>query len=274
MFQKFAAIWKHFRFYGKRYAFLATFSGAVIAGIRFYYWAPNPKVVLDFDAVMTMFMRPDFGISDDLKAMGYREHESEVVGMANYDMLLGKLFNKGNRDCDMVEVKFPIHGNVRFGKVAGLPQNPSTLSRDEKKVKPDQYVQLGPLRPDDAPVVISFFSNWHQLKTITFRYKDGDATKTCEYLVNREPPSENGKITKVVFWGMDMNGLKRLLRNTAIGISIIASLGLAAYLLRGRIRAGINRFLRPASAVPPPTNSKNRRKSRGKSATNNRRHQK
>src|SRR5258708_909340 len=144
--QKLLTLYKHSILYGKRYAFVGTFIVASLTCYKFSYWEPPPNVGLEFDAGLVSWMRPDFGLPDDLKKMGFEKPSKMTIGLSTYDMLLGWLHNRGHKDTENVEIKIPTHGTLRFMRVSGYPDSPEILSRDEAVVVPDQYVRLGALR--------------------------------------------------------------------------------------------------------------------------------
>src|SRR5262249_16223835 len=134
-----------------------------------------------------------------------------------------------------------VDGTIRFVKVSGFPEAPKELSRDEAVVVPDQYVRLGPLRADDPPFLVTLFCTTGQLTKVSFRYKDGDATKTSKYLVNRDPSSHIVRIVREVFWGMDAIELKRFaIRCGLIGFAALVVVGLLLWFYRKRVSRLIN----------------------------------
>ena len=203
----FRGIFRFFRF-AKRHAFIVTIVAGLfttaIAAYKFHHWEPAPKVGLAFDGSVPVWMRPDFGMSRDLAMMGFKDTKSKVMAMSMTDMLTGTLRNEGNRDARSVEIKVPCDGNLRFLKVAGLPKNPTWITKpSDTRVVPDQYVPLGDLRADDPPFLIVLFSSMGQLTSIKFRYIEGDATETVSYLVKRDPVTYQTRIVREVWRGMD-----------------------------------------------------------------------
>src|ERR1700722_2562341 len=96
-------LWKYGRIYGKKYGWLVTIGSLLFLCVQLYYWKPPPNVGLEFEASMLGFMRPDFGLADDLKKFGFKNPSKKTIGMATYDMMMGRLRNVGNKDADNVE---------------------------------------------------------------------------------------------------------------------------------------------------------------------------
>lgn len=234
--EKLKAWWKRVRVFIKKYGFIVTILAALFLCVRVYYWQPPANVSLEFDGNLLGYMRPDFGLPEDLKKMGFKEASKKTIGMAYYDMLMGWLRNKGHKDADHVEIKVPVDGTLSIMTVSGWPDNPNLVSQSEAVVVPDQYVRLGELRADDPPFLLTLYCTTGQLKNVTFRYKEGDATRTSTYLVKKDPDTERARIVPEVFWGMDAVEIKRFARNCAIGVIVF---GIVGYWQRQRIFAGL-----------------------------------
>jgi hypothetical protein len=66
-----------------KHRYLATMISVVtgiIAIIQFMYWQPPAHVSLDFEAHMGGWMRPDFGLADDLKSWASKTPAKKPLG--------------------------------------------------------------------------------------------------------------------------------------------------------------------------------------------------
>lgn len=257
------AFLKQARFYLRNYAFLASIVSLLFASIKMYYWEPPANVVLDFNANLLGWLRPDFGISEDLKSLGWEEPNESIIGITNYDVLAGVLQNKGDKDCNHLELKSTVEGSLRIARVTGWPDHPKIISKDEAVVRPDQYVPLGSLRVDDPPYFLSLFCGTSQLKKVTFRYKEDGVTNTVTYIVKRDSATGRARIVREAFWGMDAVEIKQFAWKSGVGVVILGTVG---FWQRVRILGAIVYFwkifvsvigsgwnhLVKAFSVPPP----------------------
>jgi hypothetical protein len=148
--------------------------------------------------------------------------------MAYYDTLMGWLHNRGHKDTDNLEIKASVGGTLSFMKVAGWPDNPRALSKDQVVLHNDQYERLGTLRVDDPPFLLWFFCTTGQLNHITFRYTEGDATRAVKYLVTRDK-DKRATISREFYFGMDEKNFKEMAVRWTVWLSIVLGVLILAY---------------------------------------------
>jgi hypothetical protein len=209
----------------KEYWFLATIAGLLCMCGLLYFWRPSPRVGLEFEASKLGWMKPDFGMPNDLKMMGFKNPSKNLIGMATYDMLMGWLRNVGDVDAANVEIKVPCDGTLSIMRVSGWPDNPKLISKSEAIAIPDRYIPLGDLRADDPPFLLTLYAGPEQAKNAKFRFKQGEVTKTVSYVVKRDISTGYIRIVPEILWGMDAVELRQFARNCGIVIFIVGVLG-------------------------------------------------
>ncbi len=240
--------WKVFVLWVRKKSFLITIIGGFLAAayslLRLYYYEPPPNVGLQFRGSVVGYMRPDLGLPDDMKNLwGVKNPSTKVIGMSHFDIVTGWLSNKGSRDADDVELKVEVDGTLTYMKVAGLFDNPdpnymppkeNILAKGDAVMTPGQYVRLVPMRVDDPPTTIMVFSQQGSVNEITFRYREGDATKTEKY-VRRLDSDNKIHFNRVLWLGMDKFELQAFSVRWAYRLAALAVVFFVGYWQRQRL---------------------------------------
>jgi len=186
--------------------------------------------------------RPDTEFAKDLEWMGFDGEKPPIVSVSEVEFLLATVSNQGTKDTELVEIKAPVVGALRYGQfdVSQVTKAVGALrygqfdgsqvtkaaleNRTDKRLSPNRYESVGAIRVGDTPLIVALFCQ--HLPDFTFRYKDGDSTRIVQYIVKPDY-----SLSQVVFWGMDWDRLKVV--SVRWAIALIACVPI--YLFRERI---------------------------------------
>ncbi len=239
--------WQRIALFARKKAFVITIVGGLLGAayslIRLYHYEPPANAGIEFDGFIVGYMRPDLGLADDMRKMGIKKPSTKVIGMSQFDILMGTLRNKGSRDAEELEIKVPVDGTLSFAKVSGIfdqgdkeydHSKANVLGEGEATVVPGQYFRLLPMRVDDPPITIRLFCEIGSVSELSFRYKQGDTTKTQTY-VRRTYSEGHIQFNQILFWGMDSSGLKAFAVRCAYWLAAVSGLVAIGYWQRARV---------------------------------------